>query len=119
MGALGRDAVIPSPVLTEFDHLARSRVGNGPARQFLQAVAGGLYEVAYLSAGLLRRAAEFDRQYADLNLGLADASLMAIAERRELRVFTFDFRDFRATESSAGRWQLAVDEHVFKREIGK
>jgi hypothetical protein len=42
---------------------------------------------------------------------------MAIAERHELPIFTFDFADFRATESASGPWRLAIDEDVFRREI--
>ena len=39
----------------------------------------------------MRRAAELDRRYADLNLGFVDTSVMAIAERREMPILTFDF----------------------------
>lgn len=117
MAGLRRSAVIPTPVLVEVDHVLGSRVGRAAARRFLQDVAGGVHEVAYLSAGLLRRAAELDRQYADLNLGLADTCVMAIAERHELPILTFDFTDFRATESAAGPWRLAIDEDLYRRAV--
>ena len=42
---------------------------------------------------------------------------MAIAERHELPILTFDFRDFRATESAAGPWRLAIDEHAYRRSV--
>ena len=45
--------------------------------------------VKILTAGLVRRAAELDNRYADLNLGFADTSLMAIAERHEMPILTF------------------------------
>jgi len=114
---LRRKALIPAPVLVEVDHIVSSRVGRRTARSFLHSVAGGTFEVAYLSAGLLRRAVELDNQYADLNLGFVDTSVMAIAERHELPILTFDFVDFRATESAAGPWRLAIDEHTFHQRI--
>lgn len=117
MGTLRRNAVLPSPVLVEADHLIRARSGPAAARLFLRAVAHGHHEVAYMTANLLRRATELDDQYADLELGFVDASVMAIAERHELPIFTFDFTDFRATESASGPWRLAIDERIFEREI--
>jgi uncharacterized protein len=109
--------VIPTPVLVEVDHIVTSRVGAAAARRFLRAVGGGVHDVAYLSPGLLRRAVELDSQYSDLNLGLADTCVMAIAERHELPIFTFDFADFRATRSASGPWQLAIDEHTYMSAV--
>lgn len=118
MERLLRDAVVPSPVLVEVDHLVRKRVGPQAARRFLKNIAGGSHRVAYATAGLVSRAVELDRQYADLNLGVVDGCVMAIAERHDLPIFTFDFRDFRATESANGPWRLAIDERLFERETG-
>jgi uncharacterized protein len=118
MRKLRRNAVLPSPVLVEADHLIRARSGPTAARLFLRAVARGHHEVAYMTANLLRRAVELNDKYADLKLGLVDASVMAIAERRELPIFTFDFTDFRATESADGPWRLAIDERLYEREVG-
>lgn len=118
MARLRRRAVLPSPVLVEADYLIRSRAGASAARAFLKSIAKGTHEVAYMTAGLMQRAAELDAKYADLNLGFVDASVMAIAERHEMPIFTFDFRGFRATESATGPWRLALDEHLYAREIG-
>ena len=117
MKKLRRNAVLPSPVLVEADHLIRARSGPTAARLFLRAVARGHHEVAYMTANLLRRATELDDKYADLGLGFVDAAVMAIAERHELPIFTFDFRGFRATESADGPWRLAIDEHAFRRLV--
>jgi hypothetical protein len=35
---------------------------------------------------------------------------MAFAERHDLPILTFDFRDFRATAPERGDWRLVVDE---------
>lgn len=118
LARLRRNAVVPAPVLVEADHLLRSRVGDKTARKFLSAIAGGEREVAYLTPGLLRRAVELDNQYADLNLGLGDTCVMAIAERHELPILTFDFTDFRATQSATGPWPLLIEEDAFSRAIG-
>lgn len=115
---LRRKAIVPSPVLVEVDHLVRSRVGDAAARKFLKTVAGGAHEIAFMTAGLMRRAVEFDGKYASLGLGLVDSCVMAIAERHDLPILTFDFRDFRATESSTGPWRLALDEQLYERELG-
>jgi hypothetical protein len=66
---LGRDLLIPGPVLVEVDQLLRARVGAGSARLFLDATAAAEHTVAFLSAGLLRRAIEIDGRFADLDLG--------------------------------------------------
>lgn len=115
---LGRGLVVPLPVLTEADYMIRTRVGAYGARRLLAAISAGRYEVAFLSPGLLRRAVEIDERHADLQLGLADASVMAVAERHELPILTFDFADFRATEPvDGGAWPLVVDEVQLARAI--
>lgn len=118
VGAFGRSLVVPLPVVTEVDHLLRARVGLGPARAFLAALAGGEHEIAYLSPGLLRRAVEIDQRHADLDLGFADASVMAVAERNELPILTFDFADFRAAPPAAGAWSLVIDEAQLAGALG-
>jgi uncharacterized protein len=105
-------------VIAEADHLVRSRVGAGPARALLAALAAGEHEVAEVTAGLLRRAAGIDARYADLGLGFVDAAVMAIAERHELPIVTFDFEHFRATRPASGHWRLVVDEPLFAEATG-
>jgi predicted nucleic acid-binding protein len=107
---LGRELVVPVSVIVEADQLLRARVGPHAARLFLAGVAAGEHEVAHLSPGLLRRAVEIDTGFADLNLGFADAAVMAVAERHDLPILTFDFEHFRATRPRRGFWQLVIDE---------
>jgi uncharacterized protein len=107
---LGRDLLVPVPVLVETDHLLRSRVGSRSATLFLAAVAGGAHRVAYLTPELLRRAVDFDQRHRDLDLGLADGAVMAIAEREDAPILTFDFVHFRATTAEGAPWRLVVDE---------
>jgi hypothetical protein len=115
---LGRDLIVPVPVMVETDQLLRARVGAQSARTFLQGLAGGEHQVTFLSAGLLRRAVEIDAGYADLDLGLTDASVMAYAERYDMPILTFDFEDFRATTPARGHWRLVVDDARYRETTG-
>jgi uncharacterized protein len=115
--ALGRDLVIPTPVLVEVDQLLRSRVGAASARLFLSAAATGAHVVVPLSPGPLRRAVEIDARHSDLDLGLVDTSVMAMAEQHGLPILTFDFADFRAAPSRSGPWQLIVDEARYAEHL--
>ena len=78
----------------------------------------GVHAIDFLTPGLMERAAGLDSRYADLGLGLVDASIMAYAERHKLPILTFDFRHFRATESADGPWRLVISEEQLKRALG-
>jgi uncharacterized protein len=114
---LGRDLLVPEPVIVEVDQLLRSRVGAHAARLFLASIAVGEHSVASVTPALLRRAVELDAVFADLHLGYADAALMAIAERDGLAILTFDFEHFRATHPRHGFWKLVIDEHRYQTHI--
>lgn len=114
---LGRDLVIPSPVVVEVDYLLRARVGVGSPRSLLRAVAAAEHAVAYLTPELLRRATEIDERFEALDLGFTDAAVMAVAQREQIPVLTFDFEDFRAASSEEGPWRLVVDESRYRDSI--
>jgi predicted nucleic acid-binding protein len=114
---LGRDLLVPGPVIVEVDQLLRSRVGAHAARLFLESMAAGEHSIVHLSPALLRRAVEIDAAFADLGLGYTDAAVMAIAERDRLPVLTFDFEHFRASRPAHGFWQLVVDQHRYQTHI--
>lgn len=105
--------------MVETDQLLRARVGAHAARLFLAALAVGEHEVEFLSAGLVRRAVEIDAGFGDLDLGFADAAVMAMAERHDLPILTFDFEDFRASRPRHGFWQLVVDEARYADSVEK
>jgi hypothetical protein len=77
----------------------------------LTAIAGGEHAVDFIT---LRRVAEIDSRYRDLDLGFVDAAVMAYAERHDLPILTFDFEDFRAAPPQAGCWRLVVDERRYR-----
>lgn len=118
VGAFGRDLLIPAAVLVEVDQLLRSRVSVYSAHELLVSVAKGDYTIETGSLRLLREAIAIDRKFADLDLGLVDATVMAIAERDDLPVLTFDFADFRAASPTSGFWRLVVDEHRYRDAVG-
>lgn len=115
----GTDLVLPDAVAVEVDWLLRSRLGSGPARAFLAALVSGKPRRATLTAVQFARAVEIDGSYADLGLGLADASVMALAESERAPILTFDFTHFRATTDRDGRpWLFVIEEDALAREIG-
>lgn len=82
-------------MIVETDQPLRRRVGAHAARLFLAALAAGEHAVAFLSIGPLRRATEIDARFTDLKLGFAEAAVMAVAERYDPPILTFDFERFR------------------------
>lgn len=106
--AEGGDLVVPAPVSAEVDYLIRRRGTPAAARAFLRDVASGRFRVEGLTADEHGTVARLDEQYADLDLGLADLSVVILAHRfRTKRLLTFDERDFRAvTPLSGGSFML-------------
>ena len=95
--------VLSPLVLAELDHLVRRRLGPDEARLLADDVANGAYVLAPLDAGDVARCVELDRGYADLGLGLADASLVVLAERSRTRsLLTLDERHLRAVRPLQG-----------------
>lgn len=95
--------VLPAPVAAEVDYLLGVRFGESARRAFLSDLAAQRYDVACLEAGDYRAVADLDARYADLGLGLADCSIVILAERYETRrVLSFDERHFRAVAPLQG-----------------
>ncbi len=81
---------------TEVDYLVANRLGVRVEIAMLRALAKGDLRLEGLTPMDLQRAIDLIEQYADSNIGLADASIMAIAERlRITRILTLDHRRFR------------------------
>jgi predicted nucleic acid-binding protein len=89
--------VLPAPVAAEVDYLLGVRFGEAARRAFLSDLAARRYDVACLEADDYRAVSELDIRYSALGLGLADCSIMVLAERYETRrLLSFDERHFRA-----------------------
>jgi predicted nucleic acid-binding protein len=100
--------VLPAPVAAEVDYLLGVRFGEAARRAFLSDLAARRYDVACLEAGDYGTVAELDARYADLGLGLADCSILVLAERfGTRRLLSFDERHFRAVVPlQGGSFQL-------------
>jgi uncharacterized protein len=91
-------------VLAELDYLLSTRVSQGAALALLDQVAAGAYRLEPMEADDIARASEIVLQYSDLQLGLADASLVVLAERHGTHdILTLDERHFRAIAGPGGR----------------
>jgi predicted nucleic acid-binding protein len=94
---------IPGPVTAEIDYLLGRRFGPPARRAFLADLAARRYEVPSLTASDHAEALAFDRRYSDLELGLADLSIVVLARRLGTRrVLSFDERHFRAIRPLQG-----------------
>jgi uncharacterized protein len=97
------ELIVPAPVSAEADYLIRRRGTVAAARAFLRDVAAGRFRVEGLTADEHGTVARLDEQYAGLDLGLADLSVVVLAHRfRTKRLLTLDERDFRAITPLGG-----------------
>ena len=91
-------------VLAELDYLLATKVSQVAAAALLDQVADGAYRLEPMAADDVARAAQIVAQYRDLRLGLADASLVVLAERHHtVDLLTLDEHHFRAITGPGGR----------------
>lgn len=83
------------PVLTETCYLLQRQLGQGSSAAFLERQTSGAYEVFALDHSHFPRLVQLMRQYAELPMDLADASLVMVAEQLgHGRILSTDQRDF-------------------------
>lgn len=91
------DLVVPALVLAELDHWCGRRLPPDAWLIFLDDAIAGVYRVEPPTGIDLARCRDLQAGYADLAIGLVDASVVALAERlSEPKVVTLDQRHFRA-----------------------
>ena len=89
-------------ILAEVDHLVGARTGRVAQQAWRQDLANGVYDVHWWSTAS-QEIAHIAERYGDLGVGLADASLVALAGRLEtITLATFDERHFRAMRPESG-----------------
>ncbi len=92
---LNEPLLVPVATLVEIDYWIRKRLEPAVWTAFVEDLAAGAYRLEQLDERDLQRAAELEAEYADLGLGLVDASVIAVCERLgETRVATLDQRHF-------------------------
>ena len=95
--------VIPAAILAEIDYLLREHLGIDAELDFLDGLIGGAYAIEPLTAADLGRCRELIAKYRNLDLSLADAAVIATAERLGVhRILTLDERHFRAVRPRGG-----------------
>jgi hypothetical protein len=91
------DLIVPTLVLAELDYWCSRRLGSSAWLIFLEDALAGVYRVESPTGADLARCRDLQDQYADLSLGVVDASIVALVERLgEPKVATLDQRHFRA-----------------------
>jgi len=96
---------IVSPyVLAELDYLLATRRGIHAELAVLSELSGGGWDLPQFEAVDLGRAHDIIDRYYDQNIGLADASLVILADRyRTDRLLTVNHRHFRVVRTMAGK----------------
>ncbi len=90
-------------VLAELDYLLAQRVGAHAELALLEEVAHGAYQLEPFERSDVAAALEHVRRYQDVELGLADASIIVLADRHDCSlVLTLDERHFRTVRRSGG-----------------
>ena len=93
---------VPGLVLAEVDYFLRDE--RQAMQVFMQDLARGAFTYAPPAIGQLARAMDVDRRFADLDLGLVDGSIVALAESLGIRrLATRDVRHFAAVRLRDGR----------------
>jgi predicted nucleic acid-binding protein len=91
-------------VLAELDYLLATRVSAKAQRALLDEVARGAYQLEPFTANDVASATVVIRRYRELAIGLADASIVVLAERHGvLDILTLDRRHFQALRGPEGR----------------
>jgi len=108
VAGLAGPLVVSPYVVAELDHLVATRVGVEAELAVLLELAGGAYDLAHLDASDLERASAVIARYADQGIGVADASIVVLADRGRTReVLTLDRRRFEVLRPlSGGRFRL-------------
>lgn len=101
--------VVPALVLAEVDHFLRRE--RAAMRSLLAEILdpATTYELEPPAPADLVRAMLIDAKFADLELGLVDGMVAAVAERRRIhRILTTDRRDFEAVRVGP-RWDRRLE----------
>jgi uncharacterized protein len=89
--------VVPTPVIDEVGYFVGQRLGAAVEAAFVRQIGQGTIQVEELTPADYLRMADLIEQYGDFPLGLVDAAIMAVAERREVTtILTLDRRHFAA-----------------------
>ncbi len=95
LGELDEPLLSTLPVVTEVCHLLQRRVGNEKSLAFIRSHQRGVFQLFNLGETHFPQIAELMRQYANLPMDFADASLVILADTlNHGRILSTDQRDF-------------------------
>jgi predicted nucleic acid-binding protein len=100
-------------VLAELDYMLIERHGQDKQLALLAQVVEGAYELAAFGRADVEAARTVMKTYADLRVGLADASIVVLADKHgTVDLLSFDRRHFRTMRGPGGRpFRLLPDDH--------
>jgi predicted nucleic acid-binding protein len=106
--AAARPPLLLSPfVLAELDYLVASRAGSAARGSLLKEVERGAYLLETMRGADVARAHRVIERYADLQISLADASIVVLAERHGVHdALTLDERHFRVLVAGGKPFRL-------------
>jgi predicted nucleic acid-binding protein len=91
-------------LLAELDYFVATRIGSDAEAALLEDVAAGAYQLEHFDRDDVAAALSIIQKYGDIGLGLADASIVVLADRHDVsEVLTLDERHFRTVRRSRGR----------------
>jgi uncharacterized protein len=95
IGAAREDLVVPGLVLAELDYWCHQRLGAPSWLTFLEDLLAGAYRYEAPTIADLKRSREIQSAYEDQEIGVVDASVLALTERiHEDKLATLDHRHF-------------------------
>jgi uncharacterized protein len=96
--------LISAAILSEVDYLIGAKLGIDAQLDLLSDILSGAFALEAFTIADLRRVRELMEQYRTLDIELADAAVVATAERiGTRRILTVDERHFRAIRASDGK----------------
>lgn len=100
--------VVSPYVVAEVDYLVATRVGTAAELEVLAELSGGAYVLPDIGQEDLARATAVVKKYRDQEIGVADASMVVLAERYATRtLLTLDRRHFHVLRPiQGGRFKL-------------
>lgn len=103
------EPLVVSPyVVAELDYLIATRVGQREEVLALRELCGGAWDLAAIDSSDLAQVVDIVERYVGLDIGVADASNVFLADRHRTRkIATLDHRHFRALRPlSGGHFEL-------------
>ncbi|HEV8237771.1 MAG TPA: PIN domain-containing protein [Thermoanaerobaculia bacterium] len=95
--------IVPMALLAEADFLLRRYLGIDAELDFLRSLEDGAFLLEPFTDADVSRVRELVERYRDLDIGVADAAVVATAERLNTRtILTVDKRHFRALRHRNG-----------------